>query len=72
MVLPVVPGQHVPAEVAVEVSPDGVAVVVVVLGIVVFNQEGGGLHPVVVTGSRLDRTGPGKKELAREGFVLAF
>ena len=39
MVEAVVPGQHVPAEVAVEVSPDGVAVVVVVLGIVVFDQE---------------------------------
>ena len=61
-VLPVVPGHHVPAEVAGELAPNRMAVVVAVLRVVVFDQELRRLDAVVVAAARLDRAGPGEEE----------
>ena len=54
-------GQDVFAEVAVGITPDGVDVVDVALGVVVLDQHPGALHPVVVRLARFEPAGPGER-----------
>ena len=48
-------GEDVAAEVAVEITPDRIHVIAVVLCVVVFDEERGSLHPVVIADARFDR-----------------
>src|ERR1039457_2380530 len=55
--------EEVTAEVAGELAPDSVDVVVVVLGVVVLDQEGGGLDAVVVRFAALQAASPGEEDV---------
>ena len=59
----VVLSQQVDAEIVLEVSPDAVDVVGVVLGVVVFDQERRPLDAVVVRLSALEASGPREADL---------
>ena len=57
--------QQVAPEVAVEVAPDRVDVIAVVLRVVELDQERRALHAVVVLLPALDRAGPRKRRCSR-------
>ena len=61
-------GQHVAAEITLEVAPDGVNVVAVVLGAVVLQEEGWPEEAVVVFLAFFGTAGPGEDDLAFAGF----
>ena len=56
------------AEIVFEIAPDGVDVVGVVLGVVVFEQERWPLHAVIVGFAPFDATGPGEIDFVQAGF----
>ena len=56
------------AEVVFEVAPDAMNVVGVVLGIVVFDEEGRPLDAVVVGLTEFEAAGPGEADLVDSGF----
>ena len=64
--------QQVHAEVAVEIAPDGVDVVGVVLRVVVFDQERRGLHAIVVRVALLGPAGPGEINILARLLDLLF
>ena len=57
--------QQVFPEIIGKIPPYCMDMVVVVLGIVVFQEESRPLHPVVMRFSALHQTGPAKKDLVR-------
>ena len=60
--------QEILPEVARKVAPDGMNVVGVVLGVVVFDEERRALHAVVVFLSLLDLAGPRERDLLDPGL----
>ena len=64
----VVFAEHVAAEIMVQIAPDGVDVVGVVLGVVEFQQERLVLDAIVMSLSRFDSTGPGEVEVFLAGL----
>src|SRR5262252_3687865 len=63
----VVPGEDVAAEIALRVAPDGVNVVGIPLGVVVFDQQPRALDAVVMRPPRLGAAGPGEMQLPGSG-----
>src|SRR5262245_4509649 len=61
--------QDVSSEVAVEIPPDRVNVVAVVLGVVVLDQERRALHAVIVLLALLGLAEPGKPHLVQPGTL---
>ena len=55
-------GEDVAAKISVEVPPDGMNVVAVVLRVVVFDQERRALHLILILVSFLRRAGPGEHD----------
>src|SRR5688572_1459257 len=63
--------EEVVAEVVLEVAPDGVDVIGVVLGVVVFDEEGWAVDAVVVGLAGLELAGPGEADLVVAGLLDA-
>src|SRR5438094_2879608 len=59
----VVLGQQVRAEIALEIAPDAVDMVGIVLGVVILDQERRSLNPVVVTLALLQSAHPSELQL---------
>ena len=64
MIRGVVLSEKILPEIAIEVTPHGVNVIALVLGLVVLDQEQRGLHPVVVRIARLDAARHAKNKFA--------
>src|SRR5436190_15852365 len=64
----VVTSQQVVAEVILQVPPDGVNVIGVVLGIVVLHQKCGSLYTIIMRLPALQIPGPGKIEISWRAF----
>src|SRR5438093_3572414 len=64
--------QQIFAKIVFKIAPDGVNVVRVVLGVVVFHQERRTLHPVEMTLLWLDASGPGEIEVVRSGMLVCL
>src|ERR1019366_3970573 len=64
--------QQIHAKVAVEIAPDGMDVVGVVLGVVVFDQKPRSLHPIVVRVALLNAAGPGEVDILARLLDLLF
>ena len=61
--------QQVPPEIPIEVPPDNVLVVPVILGVVVFDQEGRTLHSVVVGAPAFLAAGPCKANITEATVI---
>src|SRR5437870_654536 len=60
--------EQVLAEIVLQVPPGRVDVVCVVLGVVVFHQEGRALHAIVMAFAGLEAARPGEIKILRPGF----
>ena len=68
----VVFSEQIHTKITVEIAPDGVGVVCLVLGVVIFEHEGGSLDTIVVSFAPFESARPGEVDLTNLGFVDPF
>ena len=68
----VVLSQDIASEISIKIPPNGMDVISLILDIVVFDQEGGALNPVIVFVAWLSGSGPSEYDIVQASFGKLF